>query len=149
MDFCNWLLIKFNNWINKFKKNWDITSSVMVWAFIVDFFSIQKMLRVLPANKSQQKYTIIHPSCYYIIKNTYPLEQSIRRPDSWWLNLQWMDFWWGLFCWIMQVNDDHLCCFSHLLSDTDEFVRLHRESAESDVGSIDSNTCEPCKLWKK
>jgi hypothetical protein len=49
----------------------------------------------------------------------------------------------------MQVNDDHLCRFSHLFSDTDEFVRLHGESAESNVGGIDPNTCELKEIIKR
>lgn len=44
--------------------------------------------------------------------------------------------------WIMQVNDDHLCCFTSLLSDTDKLVRFHSKGTESNVGCIDADTGE-------
>lgn len=35
------------------------------------------------------------------------------------------------------VYDHHLRLLAHLLSDTDELIRLHRQGAEPDVGRVD------------
>ncbi|MPC20316.1 hypothetical protein E2C01_013254 [Portunus trituberculatus] len=43
---------------------------------------------------------------------------------------------------ISHINDDHLCRVTHLLSDTDELVRLHSEGVEPNVGCLDSNIGE-------
>jgi len=42
----------------------------------------------------------------------------------------------------MKIDDDNLSSLTNLLSDTDELVRLHGKSAESNIGCIDSNTSE-------
>lgn len=38
---------------------------------------------------------------------------------------------------VRHINDHHLSLLAHLLPDADEFVRLHRQGAEADVGRID------------
>ena len=40
---------------------------------------------------------------------------------------------------ITEVQNDDLCRFTDLLSNTDKFIRLHRKRAEADVGCINSN----------
>lgn len=35
------------------------------------------------------------------------------------------------------IDDHHLSLLAHLLSDTDEFIRLHGEGAEAYVGRVD------------
>ena len=40
---------------------------------------------------------------------------------------------------ISHVNDDNLCCISNLFPDTQEFVRLHGESGEANVCSVDAD----------
>lgn len=47
----------------------------------------------------------------------------------------------GVSC-VIHINDDHLGCIAHFLSDTNEFVRLHGKGAEPNVCSIDSNILE-------
>lgn len=37
---------------------------------------------------------------------------------------------------VRHVDDDHLRLLAHLLSDADEFIRLHGQGAEADVGWI-------------
>lgn len=39
---------------------------------------------------------------------------------------------------VAQVDDDHLILLTHFLSDADETVRLHRQTAEADAGGIHS-----------
>ena len=40
---------------------------------------------------------------------------------------------------VTQVNDDHLSCVPHLLSNTNELVTLHSEGAEPNVGCVDAH----------
>ena len=40
------------------------------------------------------------------------------------------------------VNNNHLGLFAHLLSDANEFIRLHGQSAEPDVGWVDSKVLQ-------
>lgn len=43
---------------------------------------------------------------------------------------------------IGHVDNNHLCCLTNLLSDANEFVRLHGESAEWYWVKVDSDICE-------
>lgn len=40
------------------------------------------------------------------------------------------------------INDDNLCLLAHLLSYTDELIRLHSQGAESNVSWVDPQVLE-------
>ena len=43
---------------------------------------------------------------------------------------------------VIHVNDDHLFCLAHFLTDTDVLIWLHGKGSEPNVGSTDANILE-------
>ena len=71
--------------------------------------------------------------------NTFQGDNFERRIHDGWVSSDWSTNWIGR---IGHVDDDNMIRFSHLLTHTDELVRFHRESTESDVAHVDANICQ-------